>query len=133
MGQQQLLLLVLAAIIVGISVVVGINMFNSSSDQANIDAVRQDLLTIGSQAQSWYKRPDMMGGGGNSFSGLDFNKMSFPADSIDASDPTIAYNSNGDYELSSVGASSVTATAIASSAGDTLTATITQNSVNVSG
>ena len=133
MGQQQLLLLVLAAIIVGISVVVGINMFTSSSDQANIDAVRQDLLTIGSQAQSWYKRPDMMGGGGNSFMGLNFNKMSFPADSIDTSDPEKAYNSNGDYELTSVTDTQVDVRAVAASAGDTLTATVTQSNVNVSG
>jgi len=107
MGQQQLLLLVLAAIIVGISVVVGMNMFSESSDQANIDAIRQDLITVSSQAQAWYKRPSMMGGGGNQFTGLDFTKMSFPSDSTTNSDKT-AHNVNGSYELTSVQSDSVT-------------------------
>ena len=35
MGQQQLLLLVLSAIIVGVSIVVGINMFATNAYQAN--------------------------------------------------------------------------------------------------
>jgi len=38
MGQQQLLLLVLSALIVGAAVVVGINMFSQNAAQANQDA-----------------------------------------------------------------------------------------------
>ena len=69
MGQQQLLLIVLGVIIVGIAVVVGINVFTASSFEANKSALVSDLQTIGSMAQQYYRKPSAMGGGGNSFSG----------------------------------------------------------------
>lgn len=40
MGQQQLLLVILVTIIVGIATVVAINTFSSAADSANLDAVR---------------------------------------------------------------------------------------------
>jgi Tfp pilus assembly protein PilE len=69
MGQQQLLLIVLGVIIVGIAVVVGINVFTASSLEANKSALVADLQTIGSMAQQWYRKPAAMGGGGNTFTG----------------------------------------------------------------
>ncbi|MDZ7766193.1 MAG: hypothetical protein U5K00_17525 [Melioribacteraceae bacterium] len=48
MGQQQLLLIVLGVIIVGIAVVVGINVFTASSAAANRDAVISDLTNLSS-------------------------------------------------------------------------------------
>lgn len=70
MGQQQLLLVILVTIIVGIATVVAINAFGSSAEQANRDAVRQDIAAIGSSAQAWFIRPAMLEGGNNSFNGL---------------------------------------------------------------
>lgn len=67
MGQQQLLLIVLGVIIVGIAVVVGINVFTASSSQANNDAVIADLTNLASLAQQYYRKPTALGGGGNSF------------------------------------------------------------------
>lgn len=69
MGQQQLLLIVLGVIIVGIAVVVGINVFSASSYQANIDGLNNDLVQLGSMAQQYYRKPTALGGGGNSFTG----------------------------------------------------------------
>lgn len=77
MGQQQLLLLTLAAILVGIGVLLGINMFQENAAQANLDAVIQRSLSLGSQAQAWYKRPLAMGGGGQSFNGFDLTDLGF--------------------------------------------------------
>lgn len=54
MGQQQLLLVILVTIIVGIATVVAINTFGSSAEQANLDAVRQDIAQIATAAQAWY-------------------------------------------------------------------------------
>jgi len=71
MGQQQLLLIVLGVIIVGIAVVVGINVFTASSVNANRDAVISDLTTIAAMAQQFYRKPVAMGGGGNAFNGGD--------------------------------------------------------------
>ena len=70
MGQQQLLLIVLGVIIVGIAVVVGINVFTASSLEANKSALVADLQTIGSMAQQYYRKPTAMGGGGNTFTGF---------------------------------------------------------------
>ena len=70
MGQQQLLLLVLSAIIVGVSIVIGINMFASSAVQANQDAVLQDCMHIAARAQEWFRKPTAMGGGNQSFNGV---------------------------------------------------------------
>lgn len=69
MGQQQLLLIVLGVIIVGIAVVVGINVFTASSSNANRDAVVSDLTNLASNAQQFYRKPTALGGGGNTFTG----------------------------------------------------------------
>jgi Tfp pilus assembly protein PilE len=70
MGQQQLLLIVLGVIIVGIAVVVGINVFTAQNTNSNRDAVTSDLTTIAAQAQQFYKKPTALGGGGNAFTGF---------------------------------------------------------------
>ncbi len=69
MGQQQLLLIVLGVIIVGIAIVVGINLFNASAVQANRDGVVADLTNLSASAQQYYKKPTALGGGGLSFVG----------------------------------------------------------------
>src|ERR1035437_1197169 len=67
MGQQQLLLIVLGVIVVGIAVVVGINLFTANAISANKDGVTADLNNLGAMAQQYYRKPTSMGGGGNSF------------------------------------------------------------------
>jgi Tfp pilus assembly protein PilE len=67
MGQQQLLLIVLGVIIVGIAVVVGINVFTASSTSSNKDAIVSDLTNLAASAQQYYRKPIALGGGGNSF------------------------------------------------------------------
>ena len=70
MGQQQLLLIVLGVIVVGIAVVVGINLFNANAVSSNRDGVVSDLNNLGAMAQQFYKKPISMGGGGNTFTGF---------------------------------------------------------------
>ena len=67
MGQQQLLLVILVTIIVGIATVVAINIFGTAAEQANQDAVRQDLMGAAAQAQGIWARPIMLGGTGGNF------------------------------------------------------------------
>jgi len=69
MGQQQLLLIVLGVIIVGIAIVVGINLFNANAEESAKDGVVSDCVNLGAMAQQFYKKPVSMGGGGNSFNG----------------------------------------------------------------
>ncbi len=70
MGQQQLLLIILGVIVVGIAVAVGITMFNDSAVSANRDAVTNDLVNLASRGQQYYRRPTALGGGGGSFANL---------------------------------------------------------------
>ena len=70
MGQQQLLLIILGVIVVGIAVAVGITMFTDNAVNANRDAVTNDLVNLAARAQQFYRRPTALGGGGNSFIGL---------------------------------------------------------------
>jgi hypothetical protein len=67
MGQQQLLLIVLGVIIVGIAVVVGINLFNANAEESAKDTLVSEGTNIGAMAQQFYKKPVALGGGGNSF------------------------------------------------------------------
>ncbi|HKI46390.1 MAG TPA: hypothetical protein VKA08_13760 [Balneolales bacterium] len=114
MGQQQLLLVILVTIIVGIATVVALNVFGASAKNANIDAVRQDILTIASSGQAYFIKPTMMGGGGTSFKGMKFNDINFAADSTFNSGLS-ASNLNGTYVISTRGDSSFVITAYPSS------------------
>lgn len=68
MGQQQLLLIVLGVIIVGVAIVAGIGLFNAGAEEATKDELVSQCMAIGANAQQWYKKPVAMGGGGGSFS-----------------------------------------------------------------
>jgi hypothetical protein len=70
MGQQQLLLIVLGVIIVGVAVVLGIQYFGVGAEEAAKDELVAHSLTIGANAQQWFKKPESMGGGGLTFSGF---------------------------------------------------------------
>jgi hypothetical protein len=70
MGQQQILLIVLGVIIVGIAIVVGLNLFSAGSVEANLNAVVSDNLNIATLAMKFYRIPPPMGGGGTSFVGF---------------------------------------------------------------
>ena len=101
MGQQQLLLLVLAAVIVGTGILLGVNMFQDNAAQANLDAVTQDCLTLASRAQAWYRRPLALEGGGQAFTNLALDNLNFP---------TNGKNENGTYTLAVVNAGEITIT-----------------------
>lgn len=137
MGQQQLFLIILVAIIIGIATVVSLNVFGANARNANIDSVRQDMLTIATSGQAYYIKPAIMDGGGASFRGIKFNDVNFAADSIYSSGLT-ATNMNGTFVISSSGNNSFVVTAYPSSnkgyskgvaSGASMQATITNNSI----
>ncbi len=70
MGHQQLLLVILGVVLVGIAVAVGFSMFSDNAVSANRDAVSDDLISLAGRAQQYYHRSKTEGGGGNSFIGL---------------------------------------------------------------
>ncbi len=63
MGTQQLIMLVQGVIIIGISIAVGIALFNNHLVRSNRIAVIGDLTALASVAVSYYKTPADMGGG----------------------------------------------------------------------
>ena len=128
MGQQQLLLVILVTIIVGIATVVAINTFGAAADSANLDAVRQDLAQIGAAAQGFYMKPAMLGGGSRSFDGITFNDMAFPAAGISA-DGDEAQNENGRYVITTAEGQELTITAHPASDDTYAPGTITEEGV----
>lgn len=64
MGTQQILLIVLSVIIVGIAVAVGITMFNAQATNSNRQAVMSDMNNLASSCLAFYKTPVSHGGGG---------------------------------------------------------------------
>jgi hypothetical protein len=71
MGQQQLLLIVLGVILVGVAVVLGIQYFGVGAEEGAKDELVAHSTTIAANAQQWYKKPIALGGGGNSFTDFD--------------------------------------------------------------
>ena len=132
MGQQQLLLVILVTIIVGIATVVAINTFGSAADQANVDAVNNDIATLASAAQGYYMRPGMLGGGGRTFDGLEFEGLAFPANGVTTTG-LVAENENGRYVLSAVAGQDFTITAHPSSCDGYTPGTVTDEGVLTAG
>jgi hypothetical protein len=70
MGQQQLLLVILGLLIVGIAIASALGLFASEEVEQNKEAVRHDILNIAIYAKRYYLRPVTMGGGSRSFVGF---------------------------------------------------------------
>ena len=62
MGQQQLLLLVLSTVIVGLATVGGIQAFSENQEKATQDALVQRAMSIGSDILAAHKEPSQFGG-----------------------------------------------------------------------
>lgn len=129
MGQQQLLLVILVTIIVGIATVVAINIFGTAADQANRDAVRQDLMAAGVQAQAIWARPTLMNGADRDFTNLNAStilaRLNIPG--VLATDSSNVENENGIYTLTIGDAESLTITGVPTSGGQNLEATVDRN------
>lgn len=108
MGQQQLLLVILVTVIVGIATVVAINTFSSASEAANRDAATNDMVAIAAAAQAYYIKPLMLNGGGNSFADIDFQNIAFAG--VTSGDFLSAINVNGTYVISNPTAANFTLT-----------------------
>jgi type II secretory pathway pseudopilin PulG len=78
MGQQQLLLIVLGVIVVGLSIVVGINLFQENAIEQQRNEVLNECILLAAEAQRHYRRPTVLGGGGNTFNGWDIPSQYAP-------------------------------------------------------
>ena len=89
MGSQQLLLIVVGVVLIGLMIIVGMTMFKDQASSMNRDSISNDLMHHAVQAQKYYRRPTILGGGEHSFGGLTLAKIT-----------KAVSNANGIYELS---------------------------------
>ncbi len=75
MGSQQLLLIVVGVVVIGIMVIIGIVMFTDHSAATSRDAIANDLMHAASKAQLYKRRPRIQGGGGGSFVGFNLQTV----------------------------------------------------------
>jgi type II secretory pathway pseudopilin PulG len=69
MGQQQLLLIMLGVIIIGMALAVGLIMFNANSIEQKRNEIINECTLLASEAQLYYRKLKEHGGGGRSFTG----------------------------------------------------------------
>ena len=69
MGQQQFLLIVLSVIVVGLAISIGIVLFTSNAVEQKRNEIISECSLIASEAQTYFRRPESLGGGGKSFVG----------------------------------------------------------------
>ncbi len=71
MGSQQLLLIIIGVIVVGIVIYAGINIADNYYKSANREQLISTMHDLGIMAQQHYKKAYEQGGGGGSYSGWD--------------------------------------------------------------
>jgi hypothetical protein len=69
MGQQQILLIILSVIVVGVAIAVGINLFRANAIEQKRNEVINECTLLASEAQLYYRKPTALSGGGKSFVG----------------------------------------------------------------
>ncbi len=83
MGQQQLLLLVLGIVIVGLAVVVGIQAFSENRIKSRMDVETGMAVQIATEISAWWMKPTAFGGGGQSLNPattVTMEKLGYPQD-----------------------------------------------------
>ncbi|MAL16484.1 MAG: hypothetical protein CL670_10095 [Balneola sp.] len=121
MGQQQLLLLIVTMIIIGIATITAINTLESSQVQANHESIKQKMIEAANYAQSYHRKSDMFGGGNGSFVSITLEELNLTAD-----------HTLGQFSISDESAESFTLTAIPA-AGDEIdiVATIYKDDIQI--
>lgn len=69
MGQQQLLLIVLGILIVGMAIFVGISLFKANAIESKRAIITNELVNLAAMAQQYFLRPSSLGGGNRRFTG----------------------------------------------------------------
>jgi hypothetical protein len=131
MGQQQLLLVILVTILVGIATLVAFNVFGTAAEEANRDAVRQDIMAAAAQAQAIWTRPAMMDGAGQDFTTLIaaelLPRLNIPGELVG----TTIENENGVYSISSItDATTIVIQGVPKSGTATMLATVSRNATS---
>ncbi|GAB4290195.1 MAG: hypothetical protein Kow0098_08600 [Ignavibacteriaceae bacterium] len=95
MGTQQLLLIVLGMIIVGVAIALAGAIFDSNSEKSLQEQIALESYHLACLAQQYYHKTLQLGGGGNNFTGWQINS------NLDTTD-------NGIFKISNVSSAEIT-------------------------
>lgn len=98
MGQQQILLIVLGLIIIGVAVGIANQLFDTSAEDSNKDSIASELLHLGMIAQQYFNKPLEMGGGNQSYIG-----WTIPAELDSTTSGTFIVEDSNNSELILIG------------------------------
>jgi len=101
MGQQQLMLIILGMVIIGIAITVGISLFREGAVSSARDAVVNNLNDLAGRAQAYYRRPTIVGGGGYKYAAITIGDLT-----------QAPSNDNGRFFISSKSASQIVITGV---------------------
>jgi hypothetical protein len=96
-GQQQILLIVLALIIVGVAIAISVQLFRANAIEAKRDILVEETTYLGTMAIQYFKKPTELGGGNQDFTG-----WQIPSQMIQTA--------NGNFMIAAVTADEVTIT-----------------------
>ncbi len=106
MGQQQMLILVLVAVIVGIAIIAGLKIYSRHEVRMNWDRLIEEVMEISTDAQEWKQRPEIFGGSldankedEDNFEGVQFLDLIYARDDIYGSNFECYNSMNGVYML----------------------------------
>ena len=102
MGQQQLLMIVLTMILVGVAIVVGQTMFEANAISNTQAMLATDLLGYASKARGYYWRPSYLGGAHKNFLNV-VNMNLFSGDQNDNGIYTIISTTTDEMVIEGVG------------------------------
>jgi hypothetical protein len=79
MGQQQLLLLVLTVVLIGLAVVVGIEAFETNERKARLDEITNEAVRLAAEVQVWSLKSPVYNGPaeGEGFAGVSFSRLGY--------------------------------------------------------
>ena len=97
MGQQQILLIVLALIIVGVAIAISVQLFRANAIEAKRDILVEETTYLGTMAIQYFKKPTELGGGNQDFTGWQIPSQ-------------IIQTANGNFMIAAVTADEVTIT-----------------------
>ena len=95
MGQQQLLLIIIGTIIVGLTIAVSIAQFGTNSQNSTKDAIAGDLYNLAADAYQYKMKPRNLGGGNGKYLGYKISSG-------------FQDNANGHYIVTAVDSNSIT-------------------------
>ena len=84
------------------AICVGFYLFNLYQGQSNQEAILIDIKTIAANAQSWFRKPRVLGGGNYSFENITLENIGFNSENKNGS-YFITKKSKNKFEITAIG------------------------------